>query len=102
MPPPGGTMSYASNVFVAVYQVLDDVLTADIAPPPGTKATIHAIIDDFRKAGASHEIVGQTEQISVQLHLLEWAVTRSDPTLASQARESLRAIASSWLNYCAA
>ena len=94
-------MSYASNVFVAVYQVLDDVLTAPVVPP-GAKATIHAIIDDFRKIPASRELVVQTEQISIQLHRLEWAVARGDSALASQARDVLRSIATSWLDYCAA
>ena len=94
-------MSYASNVFVAVYQVLDDVLSAQIAPP-GAKATIHAIIDDLRKVAASRELVDQTEQISIELHHLEWAVARGDAAVASQARDALRSIAGSWLNYCAA
>lgn len=94
-------MSYASNAFVAVYQVLDEVLSAQIAPP-GAKATIHAIIDDLRRVAASPELVAQTEHISVQLHRLEWAVARGDAALASQARDGLKSIASSWLNYCAA
>ena len=32
-------MAYSSNIHVAVYQVLDQVLVADVAPP-GAKATI--------------------------------------------------------------
>lgn len=91
----------SSNVFVAVYQVLDEVLTANVAPP-GAKATIHAIIDDLRRVAISREVLAQTEQISVQLHHLEWAVARGDAALASQARNALRSIASSWLHYCAA
>src|SRR6476469_10045773 len=69
-------MSYASNTFVAVFQVLDDTLTAPIAPP-GARATIHGIIDDLRRVGAQPDLVAQTEEISVQLHRLEGAVARS-------------------------
>jgi hypothetical protein len=94
-------MSYSSNVLVAVYQVLDDVLTTEVAPP-GAKTTIHAIIDDLRKATGFHQLVAQTEQISVQLHHLEWAAARGDSGLAGQAREALRSIATSWSGYCAA
>jgi hypothetical protein len=94
-------MSYASNTFVAVYQVLDDVLTAPVAPP-GAKATIHGIIDDLRKAAAQPKLVAQTEEISVQLHLLEWAVARNDHTSASKAREALRSLAGLWSDYCVA
>lgn len=94
-------MSYASNVFVAVYQVLDDVLNAPVAPP-GAKATIHGIIDDLRQISAPRELVAQTEQISIQLHQLEWAIARRDAALASEARDALRSIAASWLDYCAA
>ena len=94
-------MSYASNLFVAVYQVLDEVLTAAVAPP-GAKATIHAIIDDLRTVDAQPELLAQTENISVQLHRLEWAVAKGDFERAKQTRNNLRAIASSWLEYCAA
>ena len=92
-------MSYASNAFVAVYQVLDEVLAAH-SVPPGAKATIHGIIDDLKKVSASRELVAQTEHISVQLHHLEWAAARGDAALASHARGTLRSIASSWLHYC--
>ena len=94
-------MSYASNTFVAVYQVLDDTLTAPIAPP-GARATIHGIIDDLRRVGAQPDLVAQTEEISVQLHRLEGAVARKDYTSASQAREALRSLARLWSDHCVA
>jgi hypothetical protein len=94
-------MSYASNAFVAVYQVLDDVLGGHISPP-GAKATIHAIIDDLRRVAAAPELVAETEGISVQLHRLEWAMVRGDSEQALQARNSLKSTSSSWLNHCAA
>lgn len=92
-------MSYASNMFVAVYQVLDEALTASITPP-GARAIIHGIIDDLRRVAAQPQLVAQTEEISIQLHRLEWAVSRNDATSASQAREALRSIARLWANYC--
>ena len=91
-------MSYSANVHVAVYQVLDHVLTAN-APPPGAKATIHSIIYDLKMACAPREMVGQAESISLQLHQLETALSRGDAGKASDARDMLRAIAASWLNY---
>jgi hypothetical protein len=92
-------MSYASNIIVAVRQVLDQVLTAPVAPP-GAKATIHGIIDDLRTATASRELVAHAEHISVQLHHLECAVARGDTARASQARDELQSIATCWRDYC--
>jgi hypothetical protein len=92
-------VSYASNIYVAVYQVLDEVLNAH-SVPPGARATIHSIIDDLKAACASRELVTRTEDISLQLHHLEWAAARGDGALALDARATLRSIAESWLNYC--
>ncbi|HEY6047666.1 MAG TPA: hypothetical protein VIV07_01320 [Sphingomicrobium sp.] len=91
-------MSYSANVHVAVYQVLDHVLTAS-APPPGAKAAIHSIIDDLKIACAPREMVRQAESISLQLHHLETGLSRGDADKAADARQMLRSIAASWLNY---
>ena len=63
-------MAYSSNIHVAVYQVLDQVLVADVAPP-GAKATIHSVIDDLHAASAPRPMIEQAEGISLQLHYLE-------------------------------
>jgi hypothetical protein len=89
-------MAYASNIHVAVYQVLDEVLRAPVGPP-GAKATIHAIIDDLHAARAPGAMIAQTESISLQLHQLESAVRRGDRTRAQAARQELRAIAGAWI-----
>lgn len=52
------------NTFVAVYQMLDEVLAEDNLPP-GAKATIHGIIDDLNKVSATRDLVVQIEWISV-------------------------------------
>ena len=91
-------MPYPSNIHVAVYQVLDQVLMAHVAPP-GAKATIHSIIDDLRVARAPRQLVEQAESISLQLHYLEAALLRRDSTQAANARQTLRSIAASWVNY---
>ena len=70
-------MAYSSNIHVAVYQVLDQVLVADVAPP-GAKATIHSVIDDLHAASAPRPMIEQAEGISLQLHYLESAVARGD------------------------
>jgi hypothetical protein len=91
-------MSYAANVHVAVYQVLDEVLGAGAAPP-GAKAEIHSIIDDLHAVSASHELIAMAEAISVRLHQLEWALGRGDEASQQDARSDLRGIAAAWLDY---
>lgn len=90
-------MAYSSNIHVAVYQVLDQVMNASV-PPPGAKATIHSIIDDLRMASAPRRMIEQAEGISLQLHQLEWAAARQDPASASSARHNLKALAAAWLD----
>jgi len=91
-------MAYSSNIHVAVYQVLDQVLVADIAPP-GAKATIHSVIDDLHAASAPRRMIEQAEGISLQLHCLEAAVARGDTAEMTRAREKLRSITAAWLDY---
>lgn len=90
-------MSYAANVHVAVYQVLDDVLGSSAAPP-GSKAEIHSIIDDLHSASASHELIAFAEAISVRLHQLEAALRCGDRTSELHVRQNLKAIGAAWLN----
>lgn len=90
-------MAYSSNIHVAVYQVLDQVLVADVAPP-GAKATIHSVIDDLHAASAPRRLIEQAEGISLQLHFLETAVARADSAQMLDAREKLRSLAAAWLN----
>lgn len=91
-------MSYAANVHVAVYQVLDNVIGAS-APPPGARAEIHSIIDDLRAASASREMLGLAEAISLRLHQLEWSLGRGDEPSREEARRDLERIAAQWLNF---
>ncbi|MCL6730104.1 hypothetical protein [Sphingomonas hankyongi] len=90
-------MAYAPDIHVAVYQVLDAVISAKVAPP-GAKATIHSIIDDLRAASAPGHMIAHAECISLQLHHLECAASLCDPARASHAREELRLIAAAWLD----
>ena len=90
-------MAYASNIHVAVYQVLDQVMTAKV-PPPGAKATIHSIIDDLHAASAPRRMIEQAEGISLQLHRLESAAVHHDTVSATLARRNLRSIAAAWLD----
>jgi hypothetical protein len=91
-------MSYAANVHVAVYQVLDHVLAASAAPP-GAKAEIHSIIDDLRSASAAREMIVMAESISLRLHQLESALSQGDVAAAVEARRDLKGIAAAWLNF---
>jgi len=90
-------VSCASNIHVAVYQVLDQMMRTHV-PPPGVKAAIHSIIDDLRVGRAPREIE-QAEDISLQLHHRETALLAGDCSQAADARQSLRAIAGSWLHH---
>lgn len=91
-------MAYASNIDVAVYQVLDDVLMAPVAPP-GAKATIHSIIDDLHAARGPQFMIEQAERISLQLHQLEAAVRSGRGNDALLARQQLQSLAAAWINY---
>jgi hypothetical protein len=88
---------YAADIHVAVYQVLDEVLTAHV-PPLGAKATIHSIVDDLRAASAPRHLIENAESISIQLHRLQCAVAGHDDAQASNVRLNLRAIAGTWLD----
>lgn len=90
-------MAYAPDIYVAVYQVLDEVMGASVAPP-GAKATIHSIIDDLRAASAPAYMIEQAEGISLQLHHLECAAALCDADRASNARQKLQSIAAEWLD----
>ena len=90
-------MAYAPDIHVAVYQVLDELIDANVAPP-GARATIHSIIDDLRAASAPRYMISQAEGISIQLHHLECAAAQCDADRASNAREELRSIAAAWLD----
>jgi hypothetical protein len=90
-------MTYAPNIHVAVYQVLDHLITAAV-PPPGAKATVHSIIDDLRAASAPRYMIAQAEGISLELHRLESAIRCGNEPVASSARQQLKTIAGEWLN----
>ena len=90
-------MAYAPDIYVAVYQVLDEVMGASVAPP-GAKATIHSIIHDLRAASAPAYMIEQAEGISLQLHHLECAAALCDADRASNARQKLQSIAGEWLD----
>jgi hypothetical protein len=90
-------MAYAPDIYVAVYQVLDQVMTAHVAPP-GAKATIHSIIDDLQAASAPKHLLKQAESISLELHSLESAVAGGDAIQAAESRGRLRSIAGAWLD----
>ena len=90
-------MAYASNIHVAVYQVLDQVMRVS-TPPPGAKAMIHSIIDDLHASAAPRQMLIQAENISLQLHHLECAAASQDRESACEARKALCSLAAAWLD----
>ncbi|HEV2596090.1 MAG TPA: hypothetical protein VGU01_12910 [Sphingomicrobium sp.] len=90
-------MAYASDLHIAVYQVLDQVMTSQV-PPPGATATIHSIIDDLLAASAPEDMVRRAEEIALELHLLSMAISKRDGESASSARRNLQSLAGQWLD----
>jgi hypothetical protein len=90
-------MFSASNEQALVYQVLDDVLAGG-GVPRNCRGTIFAAVDALRFNAADQQLVRGAEEVSVELHKLEWAMQRGDGAAATGARESLKKIAANLLN----
>ena len=90
-------MAYASNVHVAVYQVLDQAVATRVLPP-GAKATIHSVIDDLRAGSAPACMVEQAERISIALHRLDLALHAGNADQALALQGTLKHIAGEWLD----
>ena len=91
-------MSYAANVHVAVYRVLDDVITS-CAAPLGAKGEIYAIIDKLQSVSASRAMVTMAEGISLLIHQLETALREGNKTSELAARSGLKHTAAAWLKF---
>lgn len=89
-------MQYATNMSVAVYQVLDQVTEARIVPP-GATSTIHGIIDDLRTADGPRQMIEKAEQISILLLGLQWASKQRDDLRRSAILDDLRTISLAWM-----
>ena len=79
------------------YQVLDQVL-ADQAVSAGARGAMFAVVDSLRASAAPREQVRRAENISVEMHKLEWARQRQDSLGTQAALDNLRALAAGWLN----
>jgi hypothetical protein len=90
-------MFSASNEQALVYQVLDDVLAGGSLPPT-CRGTIFAAVDALRFNADDQQLVRAAEEVSVELHKLEWALQRGDGAAAAGARKSLKKIAANLLN----
>jgi hypothetical protein len=80
-----------------VYQALDEVLAGE-SVPPGVRGAMFAVIDDLRANSAVAEDARRAEQISVEIHKLEWALRQGDADAAKTARETLKGLAADWIN----
>jgi hypothetical protein len=85
-----------SGAHVAVYRVLDDLL-AGTGVPPGARGAMSSIIDGLRASSAPIEERRRAEQISIEMHKLEWALQRADERAASAARDELKSLAAQWI-----
>jgi hypothetical protein len=70
-------MPRESSARAVAYQVLDQVL-ADQAVTTGARGAMFSVIDSLRGSSAAIEDVRRAENISVEMHKLEWALQRQD------------------------
>ena len=80
-----------------VYQVLDEVLAGG-SVPPGVRGAMFSVIDDLRANSGVAEDARRAEQISVEIHKLEWALRQGDAAAAATARDALKGLAADWIN----
>lgn len=75
-----------------IYQVLDDIL-AGTAVLPRARRTIFTVVDHLRLCHGNTGNLLRAENVSIQLHKLEWSVQRCDDKATERAREALKRIA---------
>ncbi len=80
-----------------VYQVLDDVLAAD-GIPAGARGAMFSVVDELRASNARVEEVRRAEQISIEIHKLEWALREGDGAGAKRVRDQLKSLSAEWIN----
>jgi hypothetical protein len=90
-------MVNASNDQALVYQVLDEVV-AGRPVSPRSRAIIHSVIDRQRSGPGITAEVHRTEDVSIALHKLEWALRRGDRETVEEVRQNLKSIAVEFLN----
>lgn len=88
--------SCTSEAHALVYRALDQVL-ADKVVTPGTPKAIFAAVDSLRSCNAPAEQVRQAEDISVQIHRLQWALQQSNDLQVDSALGDLKSMAAQWL-----
>jgi hypothetical protein len=79
------------------YQVLDQVM-ADHAVAAGARGAMFSVVDCLRENSAPIEEVRRAEQISIELHKLEWALQQEDVPRVSAALDELKMLAVNWLD----
>jgi hypothetical protein len=80
-----------------VYQLLDDVLVGNVAPP-GALGALFSVIDELRANHGMEEQTRRAERISIRIHQLELALQHGDEKEASLARRQLTVLAGEWIN----
>jgi hypothetical protein len=86
-----------TSAHAVVYQVLDDVLGASCVPA-GARASLFEVVDELRAAAGATEEARRAEQISIEIHKLEWALRQGDADAAQASREQLKTLATEWIN----
>lgn len=90
-------MSPNSHAHVLVYRALDQVL-GDRTISRGTSRAMHAAIDSMRTSSAPAEHIRAAENIAVEIHLLQWALQKSDVQGSRSALERLKMLSAKWID----
>ena len=90
-------MPRQESAHAIIYQVLDGLLAGN-AVPPGTGGAMYLAIDDMRAKATPVDELRRAEQISLEIHRLEWALRHGNKLAADSARQQLRSLAADWLN----
>lgn len=85
------------NANAVVYQVLDDIIRSK-SIPAGARAALFDVVDELRSMAGDASQVRRAEQISIEIHKLEWALRRGDAFAADASRQQLRSHAAEWIN----
>ena len=79
------------------YQVLDDLL-ANRTVSASSRCAMFAVVDSLRASRAAEDDIRRAENISIEIHNLEWAQQRSDCTASHCALDRIRAFAGELLD----
>jgi hypothetical protein len=86
-----------SSAIAITYQVLDELLT-ERRVSASSRGAMFAVVDSLRACGSAEDHIRRAENISVEIHKLEWALQRRDAAASRLALDQLRGFAAGLLD----